>query len=297
MLPIEVEHVYKSYGSRAVVDDVSFSVGEGEIFGLIGPNGAGKTTTLRMILDIIKPDRGEVRVLGERLTEVSKSKIGYLPEERGLYRKLRALDTIVYLATLKGMSPGTARRRGEELLRRVNMLPHRNKKIEEMSRGMAQLIQFLSTIIHEPRVVIIDEPFTGLDPVNTELLKEMILELRTEGKAVIMSTHRMNEVEALSNRILMINRGRAVLYGGLAEIKSRFRSNSVLLECEGEPGEIAGVTQKPLDGAARELVLGAGTTPQQVLEALVSRGVKVNRFEVATPTLNEIFIKVAGEEA
>jgi ABC-2 type transport system ATP-binding protein len=294
MFSVEVNRVVKSYGNRAVVNDISFAVNQSEIFGLIGPNGAGKTTTIRMMMDIIKPDSGEVRVLGTKLTEASKNKIGYLPEERGLYRKLSAIDSIVYLASLKGMDRQLAREKAEARLKQVDMLPHKDKKIEELSRGMGQIIQFLVTIIHDPQLIILDEPFAGLDPVNTELLKDMIQDLRNQGKAVILSTHRMNEVEELCDRILMIDRGQAVLYGKLAEIKSRYQSNSVILEFQGELGEIEGVAEQRRDKQVVELTLTAETTPQQVLERLVSQGIVVSRFEVATPTLNEIFLKVAG---
>ena len=296
MSVVEVNHVVKSYADKAVVNDVSFSVNQGEIFGLIGPNGAGKTTTIRMIMDIIKPDSGEVRILGDRLGEAIKNKVGYLPEERGLYRKLSTIDSIVYLASLKGMDKRLARKKAEELLQNVDMLPHKEKKIEELSRGMGQIIQFLVTIIHDPQLVILDEPFAGLDPVNTESLKTMILELKNQGKAIILSTHRMNEVEELSDRILMINVGRAVLYGELAEIKTRYRDNSVLLEFEGELGALEGVTEKRSHKEYVELVLDRKTTPQQLLERLISQGVVVNRFEVSTPPLHDIFLKVVGEE-
>jgi len=296
MSVVEVNHVVKSYADKAVVNDVSFSVNQGEIFGLIGPNGAGKTTTIRMIMDIVKPDSGEVRILGERLGEATKNKVGYLPEERGLYRKLSTIDSIVYLASLKGMDKRLARKKADELLQNVDMLPHKEKKIEELSRGMGQIIQFLVTIIHDPQLVILDEPFAGLDPVNTESLKNMILELKNQDKAIILSTHRMNEVEELSDRILMINGGRTVLYGELAEIKTRYRDNSVLLEFEGELGALEGVTEKRSHKEYVELVLDRKTTPQQLLERLISQGVVVNRFEVSTPPLHDIFLKVVGEE-
>jgi ABC-2 type transport system ATP-binding protein len=297
MFSVEVNHVVKSYGDRVVVSDISFTVDQSEVFGLIGPNGAGKTTTIRMMMDIIKPDSGEVRILDEKLTEASKNKIGYLPEERGLYRKLSAIDSIVYLASLKGMDRQLAREKAEARLKQVDMLPHKDKKIEELSRGMGQIIQFLVTIIHDPQLIILDEPFAGLDPVNTELLKDMIRELRNQGKAVILSTHRMNEVEELCDRIFMINKGQAVLYGKLAEIKSRYQSNSVILEFQGELGEIEGVAQQRRDKQVVELTLTGEMTPQQVLARLVSRGIAINRFEVATPTLNEIFLKVVGRNS
>ena len=291
----EVNHVFKSYADKAVVNDLSFSVARGEILGLIGPNGAGKTTTIRMMMDIIKPDSGDVTILDEKLSEASKNKLGYLPEERGLYKKLTVIDSIIYLASLKGMDRRSAERKANELLDQTSMLPHKNKKIEELSQGMEQIIQFIVTIIHDPELVILDEPFAGLDPVNTELVKRMFVGLRDQGKAVILSTHRMNEVEELCDRILMIDNGQTVLYGNLAEIKSRYRSRSVILDFDGELGEMPGVTDKRTHKGHVELVLDGNTTPQQILERLVSSGIVINRFEVATPSLNEIFLKVVGK--
>jgi ABC-2 type transport system ATP-binding protein len=295
MQAVEVSHIVKSFADKIVVNDLSFSVAQGEIFGLIGPNGAGKTTTIRMMMDIIKPDSGDVTILGEKLSESTKNKLGYLPEERGLYKKLRVLDSISYLASLKGVDKRSAEIKADELLNQTGMLPHKGKKIEELSRGMGQIIQFIVSIIHDPELVVLDEPFAGLDPVNTELLKGMLIDLRNQGKALVLSTHQMNEIEELCDRILMINHGRSVLYGNLAEIKAKYRSNSVLLECEGELGAVLGVTEKRTHKGYVELVLDGNTAPQQVLERLVSRGIVINRFEVATPPLNEIFLKVVGK--
>jgi len=295
MSAVEVNHIVKRYGDKAAVNDLSFSVAQGEIFGLIGPNGAGKTTTIRMMMDIIKPDSGDVTILGEKLSEASKNRVGYLPEERGLYRKLRVIDSIIYLASLKGMDRHSAEEKADELLNQTGMLANKRKKIEELSKGMGQIIQFIVTIIHNPQLVILDDPFAGLDPANTELLKRMFLDLRNQGKAVILSTHQMNQVEELCDRILMINNGNPVLYGNLTEIKSRYRSHSVILDFEGELGEVPGVTEKRTHQGYVELVLDGNTTPQQVLERLVSRGIVINRFEVATPSLNEIFLEVAGK--
>ena len=292
MPAVELNNICKSYNDNLVVNNVSFTVAQGEIFGLIGPNGAGKTTTIRMMMDITKPESGEISILGESLNEDTKNRIGYLPEERGLYKKLTVLESLTYLASLKGINPRLVNSRAEELLDRVGMLPHKEKKIEELSRGMGQIIQFLVTIIHDPQLVVLDEPFAGLDPVNTELLKEIILELRNQDKAIILSTHMMNEVETLCDRILMINKGRTVLYGELAEIKSRYRNNSVFLKFDGVLGEIEGVVGKKDHGEYVELFLDGETPPQKILEQLVSRGVRVNRFEVSTPSLNEIFLQV-----
>jgi ABC-2 type transport system ATP-binding protein len=292
---VEVKHVVKSYADKVAVDDLSFSIAQGEIFGLIGPNGAGKTTTIKMMMDIIKPDSGEVTIIGERLSEATKDKIGYLPEERGLYKKQRVLDTIIYFASLKGMNPRLAAEKANQLLNKTGMLPHTRKKIDELSKGMSQIIQFIVTIIHEPQLIILDEPFSSLDPVNTELLKNMLLDLRNQGKAIILSTHQMNQIEALCDRILMVNNGRSVLYGDLAEIKSRYKNNAVLLDFKGKLGEIPGVTEQRTHKNYVELVLDGKTTPQQLLERLVSRGIVINRFEIATPPLNEIFLKVVGK--
>jgi len=295
MHAVEVSHVVKSFADKVAVDDLSFSVAQGEIFGLIGPNGAGKTTTIRMMMDIIKPDSGEVTIFGEKFGEATQNKLGYLPEERGLYKKLRVLDTIIYLASLKGTDKNSAEEKANELLERTGMLSTKRQKIEEMSRGMGQIIQFIVTIVHNPQLVILDEPFSGLDPVNTELLKEMCVDLRNQGKAVILSAHQMNQVEELCDRILMVNDGRAVLYGDLSEIKSRYMGGSVLLDFKGELGDVPGVTGKRQHRGYVELMLDGKTTPQQLLEGLVSRGIVINRFEMATPSLNEIFLKEVGK--
>ncbi len=297
MLAVEVSHIVKSFADKVAVDNLSFSVAQGEMFGLIGPNGAGKTTTIRMMMDILKPDSGEVTILGEKLNEATKNRLGYLPEERGLYKKLKVLDSIVYLASLKGVDRHSATEKANELLNQTGMLASKNKKIEELSRGMGQIIQFIVTIIHDPQLLILDEPFAGLDPVNTELLKGMLADLRNQGKAVILSTHQMNQVEELCDRILMINNGQDVLYGDLSEIKARYRGNSVLLDFEGELGEVPGVTGRRTNKGYTELMLDDKTTPQQVLAHLMSRGTVINRFEVATPSLNEIFLKEVGKKS
>jgi ABC-2 type transport system ATP-binding protein len=293
----EVSHIVKSFADKPAVDDLSFSVAQGEMFGLIGPNGAGKTTAIRMMMDIIKPDSGKVTILGKKLSEATKNRLGYLPEERGLYKKLGVFDSIIYLASLKGMDRHSAEEKANELLNRTDMLSHKRKKIEELSKGMGQIIQFIVTIIHDPKLVILDEPFAGLDPVNTELLKGMIAELRNQGKAVILSTHQMNQVEELCDRILMINKGHAVLYGGLSEIRSRYRGNSVLLDFKGELGEVPGVTAKRIHKGYTELMLDGKATPKEVLAYLASRNIDINRFEVATPSLNEIFLKEVGKKS
>jgi ABC-2 type transport system ATP-binding protein len=290
---VEVSKVSKRFGDVEAAKDISFEVEPGEIFGLIGPNGAGKTTVIRMLMEIIKPDSGDVRILGEPLQEATKNIIGYLPEERGLYKKLTVVDTLSYLAALKGTSGSATRQRATMLLERTGMLSHQHKKVEELSKGMAQLIQFIATILHDPQLVILDEPFYGLDPVNTRLLKDMVSELRKQGKTIILSTHMMNEVEELCDRILMINKGRSVLYGNLSEIKARYRTNAVFISVDGHLGQIDGVVSTKNHGTHQELLLDGKTSPQKVLASLVNRNITVNRFEVATPPLSEIFIQVA----
>lgn len=295
MPTVQANHIVKTYADQVAVDDLSFSVKPGEIFGLIGPNGAGKTSTIRMMMDIIKPDSGEISVFGEKLSEATKSRLGYLPEERGLYKKERVIDAIVYLASLKGMDGRAAEKRADELLEQTGMLPNRKKKIDELSKGMGQIIQFIITVVHDPELIVLDEAFSGLDPVNTELLKALIVDLRNRGRTIMLSTHQMNQVEELCDRILMIDHGRAVLYGNLADIKSRYRSNTVILEPAGELGNIAGVSEKRERKGHVELVLDGHTTPEQMLQRLVTAGVPIRRFEIATPSLNEIFLEVVSK--
>jgi ABC-2 type transport system ATP-binding protein len=295
MTAVEVNHLSKSFSGKIAVNNLSFSVVPGEIVGLIGPNGAGKSTTIKTILDFIKPDSGDVKIFGDMLNETKKNQLGYLPEERGLYKKLSAIDLIIYLASLKGMAKPSAEKNANALLDQTGMLSNKKMKIEEMSKGMGQMIQVIVTIIHNPKLIILDEPFSGLDPVNTDLLKRMLGNLRDQGKAIILSTHQMNEVEELCDRILMINNGGVVLYGDLKEIKSKYRNHSVLVDIDGELGEMPGVIEKRPRKGFVELVLDRDTTPQHVLEKLFNRGMVVNRFEVATLSLNEIFLKMVGK--
>jgi len=289
---IEVENLVKHYAHVKAVDGVSFTVAQGEIFGLLGPNGAGKTTTIRTIMDILKPDSGTIRLLGQPVTEASKARIGYLPEERGLYKNFQLLECLTYLAALKGMPRKEAGRRASALLERAGLEEYARRKIKELSKGMAQKAQFLAAIVHDPDLLIMDEPFQGLDPVNTDLLKRILLEEQERGKTVILSTHDMNQVEELCQRILLINHGKAVLYGPLDEIKARYAEHAVILECDGLPEGLTGVQRVEQHNHTRELVLEQETSPQAILRQLVAANVTVHRFEVATPPLEEIFISV-----
>ena len=296
MTAIEVNHLYKSYADVTAVNDLTFSVNPGEILGLIGPNGAGKSSTIKIILDFMKPDSGTVKLFGQGMNEALKDHIGYLPEERGLYKRLTAIELILYLASLKGMDKAAAEKKADILLEQTGMLENKNKKNKEMSKGMGQLIQFIVTVIHDPELIILDEPFAGLDPVRTETIQNIIGNLRDEGKAIILSTHQMNKVEELCDRVLMINKGRTVLYGDLKEIRADFRRNSVQVAADGELGDLPGVIDRKQNNGSVELVLAPGTTPQNILDQLRDRGVTINRFEVTTPSLNEIFLNLAGAE-
>jgi ABC-2 type transport system ATP-binding protein len=294
MKTVEVNHLYKTYADVTAVNDLTFCLDPGEILGLIGPNGAGKSTTIKIILDFIKPDSGNVKIFGQQMNEALKDLIGYLPEERGLYKRLTAIDLILYLASLKGMDKTTTEEKADALLKQTGMLEHKNKKNKEMSRGMGQLIQFIVTVIHDPELIILDEPFSGLDPVRTETVKNIIGKLRDEGKAIILSTHQMNKVEELCDRVLMIDKGQTILYGDLMETRAKFKRNSVQVAVDGEIGDLPGVIdRKPINGAV-ELVLAPDTTPQSILDRLRDQGVTINRFEVTTPSLNEIFLTLVG---
>ena len=294
MTAVAVHHLYKSYAGKTAVKDLTFSVDPGEILGLIGPNGAGKSSTIKIILDFMKPDSGEVKIFGHQMNEACKNQIGYLPEERGLYKKLTAIDLILYLASLKGMAKVTAEKKAHVLLRRTGMLESKKKKIKEMSKGMGQIIQFIVTIIHDPKLIILDEPFTGLDPVNTEIIKNIIGNSRDEGKAIILSTHQMNKVEELCDRVLMVNQGQTVLYGDLQETRASFTRNSVQVAIDGELSDLPGVIDKKYNKDSVELILAPGTTPQVILDRLREHGITINRFEITTPSLNDIFLNIAG---
>jgi len=289
---IEVENLIKHYANVKAVDDVSFSVGKGEIFGLLGPNGAGKTTTIRTIMDIIKPDSGSVRLMGQPMTEASKARIGYLPEERGLYKNFRLLECLTYLGALKGMPRKEASRRASVLLAETGLAEYSRRKVQELSKGMTQKAQFLAALVHDPALLILDEPFQGLDPINTEMLKGILLKEQGRGKTIILSTHDMNQVEEMCNRILLINHGRVVLYGQLDEIKAEYAEHAVVLECDGLPETLEGAQQIRQHNHTYEIVLSPQGAPQSILRQVVDLGITIRRFEVASAPLEEIFIKV-----
>jgi ABC-2 type transport system ATP-binding protein len=296
MHTIEISQVAKSFGDVKAVVDVSFDVERGEIFGLLGPNGAGKTTTIRMMLDIFKPDRGTVSILDGPMTEEKKDRIGYMPEERGLYQDVQLERCLLYLASLKGMAPAEARGRLGPYLERFDLAAHKTKKVKELSKGMQQKAQIINTILHEPELIIIDEPFTSLDPVNTQLVKDVMRELREGGATILMSTHQMHQVEELCDRIVLIDDGCNVLYGKLDDIRRRYSGHAVLVRTEGNLPSLEGVEQVVQHNNATKLVLAPNATPQDVLQDLVAHDVILERFEIAIPTLDEIFIRVVEGE-
>ena len=300
---VSISHISKSFGPVKAVKDVSFEVFPGEIFGLLGPNGAGKTTTIRVMLDIFRPDSGSVTLFDGKLTEDAKRRIGYLPEERGLYKDIKLEPTLIYLATLKGLDESTARQRLETWLKRFDLYEHRQKKVQELSKGMQQKAQLIATLLHDPDLIIVDEPFSGLDPVNTRLVKEIIEEQRQAGKAIIMSTHQMHQVEALCSRIVLIDNGEAVLYGEVERIRRQFAGNAVTLSGQGSFTNMPGVLEARQQNGDWHLALEVGVSPQEVLRTLALReDVKLERFEIAEPSLDDIFVTVvkgnatAGEE-
>jgi ABC-2 type transport system ATP-binding protein len=293
--PVEVSHLAKRFGDTQAVADVSFAVEPGEIFGLLGPNGAGKTTAIRIMLDIFKPDAGTISIFGGELDLAKKRRIGYMPEERGLYKDLKLEPTLVYLATLKGLDEKTARQRLSGWLERLDLAEHRHKKVQELSKGMQQKAQIIATLLHNPDLIVVDEPFAGLDPVNTRLVKEIFEEQRGAGKSILMSTHQMYQVEALCNRIVLIDKGRTVLYGAVGEIKRNFAGNAIVLEGQGDFTHIPGVLETRHHNGTWHLALEIGTDPQAVFRALAAReNVKVERFELAEPSLDDIFVNVVG---
>ncbi len=291
---VEVSQLAKSFGATRAVDDVSFAVEQGEIFGLLGPNGAGKTTTIRLMLDIFKPDHGTVSILVGPMTEAKKERIGYMPEERGLYQDMQLERCLIYLAGLKGVSSADARRRVSVYLERFDLTQHRNKKVKELSRGMQQKSQIINTVLHKPELLIVDEPFSGLDPVNTKLVKDLMDELRQDGTTIIMSTHMMHQVEELCDRIVLINHGRNVLYGPLNQIRRDFAGHAVLVRVDGPLPEVSGVEVALQHNGAIQLNLADDVTPQEVLVQLVNSQAIVEQFEIAAPGLDEIFIQAVG---
>jgi ABC-2 type transport system ATP-binding protein len=295
MNSVEVSHVAKAFGTTQAVADASFAVRPGEIFGLLGPNGAGKTTTIRIVLDLFKADKGSVSVLGGPMAEAKKDRIGYMPEERGLYQDVALEQCLVYLATLKGVPAADARQRLGPYLERFDLAAHRAKKVKELSRGMQQKAQVIATILHQPDLVIVDEPFAGLDPVNTQLVKDVLQEMSQQGAAILMSTHQMHLVEELCDRIVLIDHGRNVLDGTVEDIQRQFAGHAVLVRATGNLSALPGVQEIVPHNGATKMSLAQGATPQSVLKEMLARDVVVEKFEIALPSLDEVFIRVVAK--
>ena len=285
---LDVKELTKRFDTKIVLDNISFDVGKGVIFGLLGPNGAGKTTMIRIILDILRADHGDIDIFGRKFDDALKARIGYLPEERGLYQKITVFECLKYFAELKEVKKSDDKI--DFWLHKVELYDYKRKKIEELSKGMQQKVQLVAAFIHNPELLILDEPFSGLDPLNTKLIKDILVDQKREGKTIILSTHQMDQVERMCDRILMINQGKRVLYGSLAEIKGNYKE-SVVVEYEGKLKRVEGVKKINDYGKYAELSLEEDTDPQEILKKLVEV-VGVRRFELKAPSLNEIFIEV-----
>jgi ABC-2 type transport system ATP-binding protein len=293
---IELKSVSKSFGQVRAVDEISFATREGEIYGLLGPNGAGKSTTIKMILNILTPDSGSILFNGSLLRESDKDRIGYLPEERGLYRKVKINEMLLYLASLKNADGSAVEKRLDEWLARFDLAEWKTRTPEALSKGMAQKVQFIASVLHEPEFLFLDEPFSGLDPVSTDVLREAVLELGSRGTTILFSTHNMEVAEKICSRILVMDHGREVISGSLADIKSRYGHNSVAVEFDGviDFASLAGLVRH-VSRFPRwmEVELNEGASPQALLKRLVDQ-VTVRRFEVVSPSLHRIFVELVG---
>ncbi len=301
---IECRNVCKNFGEKVALDNVSVSVPKGGIFGLLGPNGAGKTTLIRIINRITIPNGGEVLFDGRPITQSDVEKIGYLPEERGLYRKMEVGDQAMYLAQLKGMSAAEARKALKEWFVRFGIQDWWKKKVEELSKGMAQKVQFITTVVHKPSLMILDEPFSGFDPVNAELIRKEILRLKEEGATIILSTHNMESVEELCDNIALINKSHLVITGGVNEIRHKYGNNNIELVYTGEDKvkDAEGIFKvlSDEDNAGRHtavLTLGENVSSNDALSVLLGQDIIVNSFKELIPRMNDIFIKLVTEEA
>lgn len=295
---LSIQNVVKTYGNYTAVDHVSFDVQKGSVFGLLGPNGAGKTSLIRMITTITGPDSGAIFLDGEKLNERSPEKIGYMPEERGLYKKMKVGEQLLYLAQLKGLSKAQAQKEIDHWLTKFDIKDWWPKKIEDLSKGMQQKIQFIATIVHKPRLLILDEPFTGLDPINTNLIKDEIRQLNEAGISIIFSTHRMEQVEEMCDHIALINQGKNVLYGEVQNIKNQYKQNLYRVDWQGDLppdfGQHFQVVQQENHAVTVKLHDESGSN--KMLSHLIQKGVRITHFEEILPTFNEIFIRtVEGE--
>ncbi|MEQ9823042.1 MAG: ATP-binding cassette domain-containing protein [Puniceicoccaceae bacterium] len=296
---IELNNITKTFTGKLAVDRLSLSIPNGSIYGFIGPNGSGKTTTLRMMLNIIYPDSGSISIFGESYRKSHRSRIGYLPEERGIYKKMKVGEMIRYFGDIKGRTIPTSR--VKDWLERFELGDTYHKKVESLSKGMSQKVQFISTIIAEPELLILDEPFSGLDPVNTETMRSTLIELQRAGSTIVFSTHDMNTAERMCDRIFMIFEGKKVLDGTLQGIQNQYGSDTLRVRLNGTPSaldSLEGVSHVTDFGQEQELRLGASADPQRILRQLLDQpGIHVQRFEVVQPSLHDIFVRIAGPRA
>ena len=297
-----VEHIDKSFGQLHVIKDLSMEVKEGSIFGFLGANGAGKTTTMRMILDIIRPDTGRITWNGKDMREMPRRNLGYLPEERGLYPKVEVQEQLIFLARLNGLSKSAAVKQLDEWLERFDITGYRNMKVEELSKGNQQKIQFLATILHDPLLLIMDEPFSGLDPVNANLLKEAFLEMHRRGKTMIFSTHQLEQVEELCEDVLIIDKGQTIIQGSVREVKRSQGRNVARLKLDNDPqalwlDTLEGVQVKKRRQDYIEMQIQADLNPNLIVEAALQHGGIISRFELTEPSLTDIFIEHVGKPA
>lgn len=296
---LKVENVIKRFGTYAASNNISFEVEPGKVFGLLGPNGAGKTTMIRMITNILMPDEGRIMLFGEKVSFKTQNFIGYLPEERGLYKKLKVLDQLVYFARLKGMTAYDASVQAKYWLAKTGAAGWENKKVQELSKGMQQKVQFITTLLHDPDFIILDEPFSGFDPINTELLKNIILELKEKGKTIILSTHVMAQVEEMCDDIAMINKGSLVLSGSVREIKNSYGRNNVILEYDGNADfldDIEGIEIVNKNQGKTEFKIISNQVKPNDLVKMIADRTQIIKFELAMPSMHEIFIDVVARQ-
>ena len=295
---VELAGVTKAYDQKIAVNNLSLSIEAGQMFGLLGPNGAGKTSSIRMMIGITIPDTGQVSLFGKPFHRQSLERVGYLPEERGLYKKMKVLDQLIFFGELHGVAPAEARKRAVEWAKRMEIADSLLKKTEELSKGMQQKIQFISSLLHDPGLIIMDEPFSGLDPVNAVLLEKTLLELKDEGKAIVFSTHRMDQVEKLCDAICLIDKGKAVLAGKVREIKASYERNRVVVEFEGSSAFLnsAEIAEAKNFSGHVEIRLKEGGNAQKLLHEAAAVAT-IYRFELVEPSLEEIFIQTVGGKA
>lgn len=299
-ITVKLDRVSKSFGEFTAVRELSLTVRAGRVFGLLGPNGAGKTTTIRMIVNITAPDSGTIQLFGRHIDSNLQDRIGYLPEERGLYKKMRIADQLRFFAEIKNMRGREVESKMDEWLARVKLSEWKNKRSMELSKGMQQKIQFITSVIHDPDLLILDEPFSGLDPVNVELMKEIVLDLKRRGKTIIFSTHQMEVAERICDDICLLNRSQKVFEGSLREIKSSFGRNSIAVRCEGGDGVLddpALVSKVVRHADEAQALLASGADAQTLLKRLIDSGAVIGKFEMMEPSLNDIFITKVTEPA